>query len=118
MMAAPTRRLAGVPACTSTPAIPKTHRVADHPQAGRSRGRLARLAAEPESRQQPSSAKPLLKNWIPDNRPRGRIQRLQAVTKSGIGLSVEMAVADAMDSDEKSPNGSSRMLRVASRRVV
>jgi hypothetical protein len=111
MMAAPTRRLAGVPACTSTPAIPKTNRVADHPQAGRSRGRLARsAAAEPESRQQPSSAKPSLKNWIPDNRPRGRIQRLQAVTKSGIGLSVEMAVADAMDSDEESPNGSSRIL--------
>jgi hypothetical protein len=31
MMAAPTRRLAGVPAYTSTPAIPKTNRVADHP---------------------------------------------------------------------------------------
>jgi hypothetical protein len=30
-MAAPTRRLAGVPAYTSTPAIPKTNRVADHP---------------------------------------------------------------------------------------
>jgi hypothetical protein len=110
MMAAPTRRLAGAPACTSTPGHPQDSPGRRPPQAGRSRGRLGRLAAEPESRQQPSSAKPSLKNWI----PRRSAARPHSAPPSGHEErnrpQCRMAVADAMDSDEESPNGSSRML--------
>jgi len=74
MMAAPTRRLAGVPApARARLAMPKAHRVADHPQAGRSREWLGRLAAEPENRQHPASLKKLDDNPIVG---RDRVQRL------------------------------------------
>jgi len=86
--------------------MPKAHRVADHPQSGRSGERLGRLAAEPENRQHPASLKKLDDNPIVG---RDRVQRLQTVTKSGIGRRVKTAVADAMDSDEESPNGNSRI---------